>query len=363
MALILNSTIAEKNVSIATEYFRIFYGLTAKDRTYSGGTNGFIPFKISLNMDGISGLKIYQTLRINSSFLPQGYADTIDFIITGVNHKLKDNDWETDINCAMVPKFEEYTEILTTDNFTYVAYTPPVIVQPVVITSNNNYNYGGLRGDLFSWVPGPNYPDPSDPNNYNGTKYPYSTYPDFTETQRQNLLEFQKDGYIIAILKSSESTIQSRPENWIKKPTTNPPTIKENKPPSAVIYNTIDFTQEEQTNMYKDILSRIGAQPTKYNILWMKVWRAAEGASATYNPWNSTQKKPNSTKYNNKPGVQNYWTYSDGLDATVTTLTNGFYPTILRALIKGLNSYDEMKELASLVQLWDMTDKIPDKWK
>ncbi len=78
MALILNSTIAEKNVSIATEYFRIFYGLTAKDRTYSGGTNGFIPFKISLNMDGISGLKIYQTLRINTSFLPPGYPTTSD---------------------------------------------------------------------------------------------------------------------------------------------------------------------------------------------------------------------------------------------------------------------------------------------
>jgi hypothetical protein len=125
MALILNSTIAEKNVSIATEYFRIFYGLTAKDRTYSGGTNGFIPFKISLNMDGISGLKIYQTLRINTSFLPPGYPTTSDFIITGINHKLKDNDWETDLNILLIPKFEEFDQILTTDNFTYVQYVAP----------------------------------------------------------------------------------------------------------------------------------------------------------------------------------------------------------------------------------------------
>ncbi len=140
MALILNSTIAEKNVSIATEYFRVLYGALSQNRTHSGGTAGFIPFKFSFTLDGISGLNIYQTLRINTSFLPPGYVDTLDFIVTGVNHKLKDNDWETDVNCVMIPKFEEFDQIITTDNFTYVQYTPPVIVSPTTQVTTNSSN-------------------------------------------------------------------------------------------------------------------------------------------------------------------------------------------------------------------------------
>jgi hypothetical protein len=357
----VDSTVIEKNLSIVSEYYRLYYDEKGKDRAYSGGSTGFIPFKITMTLDGISGFKIYQKLQVNTGFLPNGYPTTSEFIVTGINNKLKDNDWETDLTVILIPKFEEFDSIMTTDLYSYVKHTPTVA--PIIIDPAKPNQYGGLRGDLFAWVPGPNYPDPSDPNNYNGTKYSYSAHPEFVESRRQDLLVFQSSGYIVAILKSNESTIKSRTENWIQKPASNPPTIKESKSGGAVRYNTIDFTQPEQTQMYKDILTRLGAPATEYNLMWMKVWRAAEGAAATYNPWNSIQTKSNSTKYNASPGVKNYFSYQDGLDATIATLTNGNYPTILKALIKGLSSYDELKELAALTQLWDMTGKIPDKWK
>jgi len=367
-----DSTIS-KNKSVATEFFRAYQvvksekpsSTTNEKIEYPGGTTGFIPFNIEFTVDGISGIKIYDKLEVDTSFLPLGYTKTLEFIVTGVNHSLKDGDWETKIKTTLIPKFDETNETVTAADANLVTYTPKIITSPIIKINNQKPNqYGGLRGDLFAWVPGPYYPDPSDPNNYNGTNYPYPKYQTFTEEKRQKLIAFQTNQYIVQILKTSnDSKIKSRKENWIQKPTTNPPTVEKYKEGGAVVYNTISFTQQEQTKMYTDILSKIGAQPTVYNLLWMKIWRIAEGAAATYNPWNSIQGKPNSTKFNAKPGVQNYWTYSDGLAATVATLTNGNYPTILKALIKGLNSYDEMKELASLTQLWDMTGKIPSKWQ
>jgi len=136
----VDSTITEKNLSIVSEYYRLYYELgqreiSAGTRTYVGGSTGFIPFKINMTLDGISGFKIYQKLQINTNFLPVGYAESMEFIITGIEHKLKDNDWETDLKCVMIPKFEEYTQVMTSDYFAYVKpYIPP---PPVVVTPSN----------------------------------------------------------------------------------------------------------------------------------------------------------------------------------------------------------------------------------
>ncbi len=59
---------------------------------------GFIPFNLKLSMDGLSGIKIYNRVKVNSKFLPSNYGDTLDFIVTGVNHKLSDNEWVTNLD-------------------------------------------------------------------------------------------------------------------------------------------------------------------------------------------------------------------------------------------------------------------------
>ena len=55
-------------------------------------------------MDGLSGFKIYNKLHISTRFLPRNYSDTLDFLITGITHDLKDNDWETSIQTTVIPK-------------------------------------------------------------------------------------------------------------------------------------------------------------------------------------------------------------------------------------------------------------------
>ena len=70
----------------------------------SGGV-GFIPVSLNLTMDGISGIKIYNALRVDTSYLPSNYPTSMDFIITGITDKIDNNVWIKDISTVMVPKF------------------------------------------------------------------------------------------------------------------------------------------------------------------------------------------------------------------------------------------------------------------
>jgi hypothetical protein len=132
-----DSTIA-KNIAIASEYFKAYYYVAYKDKKFSGGTTGFIPFNIEFTIDGLSGIKIYNKLRVDTSFLPSGYTKTLDFIVTGVDHKLKDGDWETVIKTTMIPKLESTEVVVTTANFKASIYPQPIKIIPIKITDDPN---------------------------------------------------------------------------------------------------------------------------------------------------------------------------------------------------------------------------------
>jgi predicted chitinase len=55
-------------------------------------------------------MKIYNKLHINTSFLPKAYGNTLDLIVTGVSHKLSNNDWETEIEATVIPKTTSVAE-------------------------------------------------------------------------------------------------------------------------------------------------------------------------------------------------------------------------------------------------------------
>lgn len=65
---------------------------------------GFLPVNLSLTFDGLSGIKIFDKLRINSDFLPSNYTDTLEFIITQLDHKLENNKWFTTLGTLSIPK-------------------------------------------------------------------------------------------------------------------------------------------------------------------------------------------------------------------------------------------------------------------
>ena len=72
-----------------------------------GGKNliAFIPITLTIELDGISGFKIYNRLSIDTEFLPVQYPDNIDFVILGIGHSLENNDWVTRIRALSMPDY------------------------------------------------------------------------------------------------------------------------------------------------------------------------------------------------------------------------------------------------------------------
>jgi hypothetical protein len=103
----LNDEIIDKNVALVTEFYKYMQAKAyEKDSKYSSPTNGFIPISLGVTMDGLSGIKIYNAVNVDTRFLPQNYPDNLQFIIKGVNHKLSNSDWETNIETIVISKNE-----------------------------------------------------------------------------------------------------------------------------------------------------------------------------------------------------------------------------------------------------------------
>ena len=71
-----------------------------------------MPFDLNLEIDGISGIKIYSKLNIQQSFLPSNYPSTLEFITTDVTHILDNGKWVTKLNTIGMP-----AKILSTTDF------------------------------------------------------------------------------------------------------------------------------------------------------------------------------------------------------------------------------------------------------
>ena len=300
---------------------------------------GLIPIDVELTMDGLSGMRIMDSYEADTKLLPKNYQKNLQFITMGISHKIQDNDWTTTIQSVSGPKYDGVTVTApSTPKSHTVTRKKQVIWKPSPPTDNTNP--GGVdsknRGDLFSWVRGP-YAAP-DPN-------------------------FSENGYMVAVLKGTvRNRFAQKQTSPIKLDSTY---YKTNKKGNRVLiekYKTIDYTQAEQDQMFKDILTKLGAQQTAGNLIFLKAWRKAEGGDALNNAFNSTQKIGTQSNYN-VVTVQNYFTYNDGIEATIKTMTNGRYDTIVKALKVGLADQAEALELAKLVQQYDMSGLIPTKWQ
>jgi len=86
-----------------------------------------------------------------------------------------------------------------------------------------------------------------------------------------------------------------------------------------------------------DLLTKLGDPNTSGNRQALMAWAQAEGGSAGFNPFNTTQGAGGASDYNSV-GVKSYSNYQSGLNATVQTLTNGRYKNILQALHSGKSS-------------------------
>lgn len=86
------------------------------------------------------------------------------------------------------------------------------------------------------------------------------------------------------------------------------------------------------------LLAALHDPDTGENDQAVMAWERAEGGNwqnnAQFNPLNTTQREPGSTPINSV-GVQAYTSWDEGLRATVQTLENGRYGSVLAALAAG----------------------------
>jgi hypothetical protein len=63
---------------------------------------GIIPFEVSIQMEGIGGLKKGQAFTINRGIMPEKYNDVVGFIVTGIDHDISNNRWVTNIKAQTI---------------------------------------------------------------------------------------------------------------------------------------------------------------------------------------------------------------------------------------------------------------------
>lgn len=73
---------------------------------------GLIPYKMTLTMLGISRLYIGNTFKIRNGILPKKY-DNWGYIITGIEHTVKNNQWFTTITTNYYPVFSNEKQTMT----------------------------------------------------------------------------------------------------------------------------------------------------------------------------------------------------------------------------------------------------------
>jgi hypothetical protein len=175
-----------------------------KNETMQPST-GFIPFNLSLTMDGLSGMKVNSKFLIDTSYLPSNYPETVDFLIKGLSHKIEGNKWETMLEsyCISKGEYEESTQIInpqgqtTTTNTTNTTNSTSFNVTPTYL----NLPKKALI-DKYGWpiiLDGTN-PFTSKVISQNGGRNVYAQNPDYI---KNNIVPFNYKGYNLKVHKIS----------------------------------------------------------------------------------------------------------------------------------------------------------------
>ena len=102
-ACAISPEIIDKNLILVPEFYKYCqYKIQQLEQKYASPTNGFIPISLGITLEGISGIKIYNYVKVNTKFLPSNYPDSLKFIIKGVNHKISANNWETSLETVVI---------------------------------------------------------------------------------------------------------------------------------------------------------------------------------------------------------------------------------------------------------------------
>ena len=76
----------------------------ASEKKVKSSTLGIVPLELNITLDGISGIKIYNQLVVDTKFLPKDYQNSTEFSIFGQEHVIQNNQWTTTLRSNTAPK-------------------------------------------------------------------------------------------------------------------------------------------------------------------------------------------------------------------------------------------------------------------
>lgn len=125
---------------------------------------GFLPINLELTMDGLSGIRIYESFTADTRLLPPRYHNSIQFITTGISHRIQNNDWTTTITSISGPKYDGKTvgTIPQVKTHNIGTVTPKTGGVNSIVSSANQQNIKAKYGEpmqsyndsrLVNWTP------------------------------------------------------------------------------------------------------------------------------------------------------------------------------------------------------------------
>jgi hypothetical protein len=283
----------ESSRNAVTDFFRYYVG-----KLDIPGI-GFLPIDLELTMDGLSGIKIYEAYEADTRLLPKNYQNVIQFITTGISHKIQNNDWTTTLNSISGPKYNGVK--IGDPNAVTLDFKPSYNAQDKLNTT---------VGNLATWGSVANGNGAFNFNNLNslgGAAFDFN--------QKRTSSEETK------ILKDLFNRLN------INGQTVFP--FNPSKPDD----NFLVYDQ-----WIKDFLKTAGLPVNLSNRWFCFVWASQENTAAKYNIFASTKKYNNSTDFNSNSGypVQNYTSLANGFTANALTIKQKqYYPALYEAMSKG----------------------------
>ena len=101
-------------------------------------SKGFLPINLSLTLDGLSGVKIYQQIKIDTSFLPTEYPTSLKFIIKGVKNVINNNKWDVILETVSIPVLDYIKDLETKDQSLSKKIAPDANPTDERATARNN---------------------------------------------------------------------------------------------------------------------------------------------------------------------------------------------------------------------------------
>jgi hypothetical protein len=264
---------------------------------------GFLPIDLELTMDGLSGIKIYESYTADTRLLSKRYKDKIQFITTGVSHKIQNNDWTTTLTSISGPK---YTGVEIKD-----PKELPIVFAPLRGGKGSQGDPTTVQGNLKTW----------------GSSYATGVLND------AQFNKFTKP----ATQKEQNTALLTKIKNQLGAQKTTPYTST--SPYLEYNVNT-GFTlgQVAYLRWIEAFLLKAGL-PRTYENKWFCIqWATAENTAAKNNLFATTWKAVGATDYNDNNGypVKNYQSLEDGANWNAATIKQQqYYPALYEALSKG----------------------------